>query len=65
MLVLSREVGERVLIGDGIVVQVLEANGGRIRLAVEAPAEVAVWRGELSTSLETSFTWQGGVRKPR
>jgi len=48
MLVLSRKVGESVVIDGGIVVRVLSAEGGRIRLGFEAPAEVAVRRSELA-----------------
>ena len=47
MLVLSRKVGEKILIGNGIVVTVLESKGRQIRLGIEAPANVSVWRGEL------------------
>ena len=38
MLVLSRKVGERVVIGDNIVVTVLEVKGRQVRLGFEAPA---------------------------
>ena len=48
MLVLSRKVGESVVIGGGIVVRVLAVAGGRIRLGVEAPAAVPVSRSELA-----------------
>lgn len=47
MLVLSRKVGEKVLIGNNIVLTVVEVNGNRIRLGIEAPREMAVVRGEL------------------
>jgi carbon storage regulator len=65
MLVLSRKVGERVLIGDGIVVQVLEARGRRIRLGIEAPSEVSICREELSAALEPSSISQAVIQKPR
>lgn len=48
MLVLSRKVGERVVIGDRIVVTVLEVKGRQVRLGFEAPANVQIWRGELA-----------------
>ncbi len=48
MLVLSRKVGERVVIGDRIVVTVLEVKGRQVRLGFEAPSDVQIWRGELS-----------------
>lgn len=65
MLVLSRRVGERLLIGDGITIQVLEGSGHRIRLGVEAPREVSILREELSAELEPASVCQGGIRKPR
>jgi carbon storage regulator len=65
MLVLSRKVGESVVIGDEIVVQVLQVSGQRIRLGVEAPPEVAVLRGELSGPRGTAAPRERAVRKPR
>jgi carbon storage regulator len=44
MLVLSRKLGERIVIGDRIVVTVVELDHGRVRLGVEAPREIAVLR---------------------
>src|SRR5262249_50046331 len=65
MLVLSRKVGERVVIADGIVIQVLGVRGRRIRLGVEASPEVPVWRDELPDPREWWAGCQGVVRKPR
>lgn len=48
MLVLSRKIGEKIVIGEGIVVTVLEVKGRQVRLGLEAPPEVAIWRGELA-----------------
>jgi carbon storage regulator len=47
MLVLSRKVGESIVIEGGIVVCVLATSGGRVRLGIDAPAEVNVRRSEL------------------
>ncbi|GIG30644.1 carbon storage regulator CsrA [Cellulomonas marina] len=47
MLVLSRRVGERLLIGDGIVVTVIEVRGDGVRLGIDAPREVRVHRAEV------------------
>jgi carbon storage regulator len=48
MLVLSRKIGERIVLPDaGIVLTVLEVRGGQIRLGISAPPEVAVLREEL------------------
>ncbi|MAT71706.1 MAG: carbon storage regulator [Planctomycetaceae bacterium] len=47
MLVLSRKVGEKIHVGDGIVVEVRRIAGNRVTLAVEAPREMRILRGEL------------------
>ncbi len=47
MLVLSRKPGERILIGNDIVVTVVRFQGGTVRLGIEAPREFAVVREEL------------------
>lgn len=48
MLVLTRKPGEKLYIGEGIIVTVLSAPGGRIRIGIEAPDHVPILRGELS-----------------
>ena len=52
MLVLSRKIGEAIVIGSGIVVRVLDDGAGRVRLGVEAPDEVLVLREEIATRLD-------------
>jgi carbon storage regulator len=47
MLVLSRKVGERVVIGNGIVVVVKRVSGQRVTFGIEAPNDVKIIRGEL------------------
>ena len=47
MLVLSRKIGERIIINDKITVEVLQIVGNRIRLGVTAPAGVPILREEL------------------
>ena len=48
MLVLSRKVGERVLIGDRIAITIVRINGNAVRLGIEAPPEMIVVRQELA-----------------
>jgi carbon storage regulator len=50
MLVLTRKPGERIIIDDQITVTVLEVQGNRIRLGIEAPKEIPVMREELICS---------------
>jgi len=47
MLTISRRQGERILIGDGIVVEVVEVSGGSVRLGITAPREQRIYREEL------------------
>lgn len=47
MLVLSRKEGERLVIGDNVVITVNRISGNRITLGIDAPREVRVVRGEL------------------
>jgi len=47
MLALTRKIGERIVIGDNIVVTVVGIKGDSIRLAIEAPKEVKIYRGEI------------------
>lgn len=47
-LVLQRQVNETITIGDDIVITVIQIRGGKyVKLAVEAPKEVPVHRGEI------------------
>lgn len=53
MLVLSRKTEEKILLGNEIVITVLEVKGNRVRLGIQAPANCPIVRGELSTLTET------------
>lgn len=46
MLVIRRRVGETILIGDAIEVEILEASPHRVKLGIKAPREVSVLRKE-------------------
>lgn len=47
MLVLTRKIGEQIRIGDTVTVRVLEVRGSQVRLGVEAPADVRIYREEI------------------
>ncbi len=51
MLVVSRKIGERILIGDKIAVTVVKIGNGGVRIGVEAPPELAIVREELAEQL--------------
>jgi carbon storage regulator len=52
MLVLTRRAGESVMIGDDVVITVLEARGDVIRLGIQAPRDVQVHREEVWKELQ-------------
>jgi carbon storage regulator len=47
MLVLSRTLGESIVIGEDIRVTVVEIDRGKVRIGIEAPREVPIYREEL------------------
>lgn len=51
MLVLTRKKHERIVIGGGIVVTVVEVRGDKVRLGVSAPKNVAVHRQEVADAI--------------
>jgi carbon storage regulator len=54
MLVLARRVGERVVIGNEVVVEVLSVSGDVVRLGVVAPRETSVHRFEVFQELQAA-----------
>jgi carbon storage regulator len=52
MLVLSRKRGEVITIGNGVTVTVLAVQGERVRIGIQAPAEVPVHRQEIRERIE-------------
>lgn len=47
MLVLTRKAGERILVGADIAVRVMEIRGDKVRIGIDAPDDLAIWREEL------------------
>lgn len=50
MLVLSRKLGEKIYINDNICITVVDIDRGKIRLGIEAPRDVPIYRQELLTN---------------
>ena len=48
MLILTRKVGESILINDNIRIKVVEFKGAQVRIGIEAPPDVRVCRAEVS-----------------
>ncbi|MBI2177420.1 MAG: carbon storage regulator CsrA [Candidatus Tectomicrobia bacterium] len=47
MLILTRKLGESIMVGDHIRVVVVEVKGRQVRLGVEAPGDTKIYRGEI------------------
>lgn len=47
MLILTRQVGEDIVIGEAVTVSVLGIKQGQVRLGIQAPKQIKVLRGEL------------------
>ncbi|KYC52652.1 MAG: carbon storage regulator [Candidatus Methanofastidiosum methylothiophilum] len=52
MLILSRKVGEAIIIGDNVSITVLSSAGKTIRLGIEDPKEISVHREEIYNKLQ-------------
>jgi carbon storage regulator CsrA len=71
MLVLSRKVGERIHVGDDLVLEIRRIAGNRVTLALDAPRHVRILRGELEcaarefrTPSDTSHPGANGAPSP-
>ena len=47
MLVLTRRPKQQIMIGDDVVINIVEVNGENVRIAIDAPRSVKVYRGEV------------------
>lgn len=61
MLVLSRKMGERIRVGNGIAITVVEVRGGKVRLGFEAPPAVPIHREEVYRRIQHELTLRGGI----
>lgn len=56
MLVLSRKESQRIRLGDSIVVTIVKISGDKVRVGIEAPADVLVLRDELEVRSDLAKT---------
>ena len=60
MLILTRRVGESLMIGDAVTMTVLGVKGNQVRIGVDAPKEVAVHREEILNRIEDAASRKAG-----
>ena len=61
MLILTRKSGEKITVGDDVVVSVLEIRGSQVKLGIEAPKGIAVHRGEVYKKIQEENLLAAGV----
>ena len=64
MLILTRRIGEKAMIGDAIMVTVLKVKGEQVRVGVTAPVEVPVHREEVYERIEEERKAAATVETP-
>ena len=65
MLILTRRVGETVMIGNDVTVTVLGVKGNQVRVGVNAPRDVAVHREEIFERIKREEEGAGGTTSAR
>lgn len=64
MLVLSRKPGEKIMIGNDVVLTVLEIRGDNVKLGVQAPRSIVIHREEIYEELRRSNQLAASPAKP-
>ena len=52
MLVLTRKPHQQIMIGDNVIINVVEVQGDNVRIAIEAQKEIKIYRGEIYRAIQ-------------
>ncbi|OCG15662.1 carbon storage regulator [Gilliamella sp. Fer1-1] len=64
MLILTRRVGETLIIGDDVVITILGVKGNQVRIGINAPKEVSIHREEIYNKIHQSKETNDELSKP-
>jgi carbon storage regulator len=56
VLIITRRPGEKIMLGDDVVIEVIEVSGSSVRVGIQAPKSVAVYREEIWRSVKQENT---------
>ena len=56
MLILSRKIDQKIRIGDDIVLTIIDVKGDQVKIGVEAPSDVKVYRQEVFSAIQSENT---------
>lgn len=62
MLIVTRKPGEKVMVGDQVVITVIEVKGSNVRIGIDAPRAVPVYREEIYAAMQQG---EGEGKRPR
>lgn len=65
MLVLTRKIGDSILIGDSIKIQVVNIKGSQVRLGIDAPKETKIFRQEILENIKKNLNNPSIEQKPK
>ena len=65
MLILTRRIGETVMIGDEVTITILGVKGNQVRVGINAPKSVAVHREEIYERIKRERQAEADRKKPR
>ncbi len=60
MLVLSRKLGEKIIINENVAITLVEIRGDKVRLGIEAPKDVSVRRQEVWEAIQQTLLGSAG-----
>jgi len=64
MLVLTRKIGEKLIIGNEIEVQILSISGDQVKIGIKAPASISIHRHEVYEAIQAANVAAAGAKTP-